>query len=47
VRISIDGPEGLKQVAFDCARTAVFKPALMDHKPVEVWVLMPVTLKLR
>jgi protein TonB len=45
--IYIDGPEGLKQAAEDCARTAVFKPALMDHRPVEVWVLMPVTFKLR
>ena len=43
----IEGPEGLKAAAEDCARTAVFKPALMDHKPVEVWVLMPVTFKLR
>jgi protein TonB len=45
--IYIDGPAALKDAAFDCARTAVFKPALMDHKPVEVWVLMPVTFKLR
>jgi protein TonB len=45
--IYMDGPEGLKKAADDCARTAVFKPALMDHRPVEVWVLMPVTFKLR
>lgn len=45
--IYIDGPEGLKKAAFDCARTAVFKPALMDHRPVEVWVIMPVTFRLR
>jgi len=45
--IYIEGPEGLKKAADDCARTAVFKPALMDHRPVEVWVLMPVTFKLR
>ena len=45
--IYIEGPEGLKSAAADCARTAVFRPALMDHKPVEVWVLMPVTFKLR
>jgi protein TonB len=43
----IDGPEGLKAAAAVCARTAVFKPALMDHKPVVVWVLMPVTFRLR
>jgi hypothetical protein len=45
--IYIDGPEALKAAADDCARTAVFKPALMDQRPVEVWVLMPVTFKLR
>jgi protein TonB len=45
--IYIDGPEALKEAAFDCARTAVFRPALMDHKPVEVWVVMPVTFRLR
>ncbi len=45
--IYMSGPEGLKDAAEVCARTAVFKPALMDHKPVEVWVLMPVTFRLR
>lgn len=45
--IYIEGPEGLKGAAEECARTAVFRPALMDHKPVEVWVLMPVTFKLQ
>lgn len=45
--IHIDGPESLRQAADDCARTAVFRPALIDQKPVEVWVLMPVTFKLR
>jgi TonB family protein len=45
--IFIDGPEALKEAADACARTAVFRPALIDHKPVEVWVMMPVTFKLR
>lgn len=45
--IYIDGPEALKKSALDCARTAVFRPALVDHKPLEVWVNMPVTFKLR
>jgi protein TonB len=45
--IFIDGPEALKKAAQDCARTAVFRPALVDHKPLEVWVNMPVTFKLR
>ena len=45
--IYIDGPEALKEAADTSARSAVFRPALVDHKPVEVWVLMPVTFKLR
>lgn len=45
--IFVDGPEAFKKAALDCARTAVFKPALVDHKPLEVWVNMPVTFKLR
>jgi len=45
--IFIDGPEALKKAAEDCARTAVFRPALVDHKPLEVWVNMPVTFRLR
>lgn len=45
--IYIDGPEALKKAALDCARTAVFKPALVDHKPLEVWVNMPVSFRLR
>ncbi|MFH1844272.1 MAG: energy transducer TonB [bacterium] len=45
--IHIDGPGALKEAADTCARTAVFRPALVDHQPVEVWVLMPITFKLR
>ncbi len=45
--IVIDGPEALRKPAIDCARTAVFRPAQVDHKPLEVWVNMPVTFKLR
>ena len=45
--IHIEGPEALKESADDCARTAVFRPALIDAQPVEVWVLMPITFKLR
>jgi len=45
--IHIDGPEALKEAADACARTAVFRPALIDQQPVEVWVMMPVTFKLR
>jgi protein TonB len=45
--IHIDGPEALKEAADACARTAVFRPALVDQQPVEVWVMMPVTFRLR
>jgi periplasmic protein TonB len=45
--IHIDGPDALKDAAETSARTAVFRPALMDHEPLEVWVMMPVTFKLR
>jgi protein TonB len=45
--IYLDGPEALKDAAFVSARSSVWRPALMDHKPVEVWVVMPVTFKLR
>ena len=45
--IYIDGPEALKEAADTCARTAVFRPALQDNKPVEVWVMVPVTFRLR
>ena len=42
----IEGPEPLKQAAIACARTAVFRPAILQATPVEVWVLMPVTFKM-
>lgn len=45
--IVIDGPEPLRDAAKKCARTSVWKPALVDHKPIEVWVVMPVTFKTR
>jgi len=44
--IVVDGPEMLKEAAQACARTAHFKPALLQRKPVEVWVMIPVTFKL-
>ena len=45
--IVIEGHELLKGAAIDCAKTAVFRPALLQHRPVEVWVMMPITFKLR
>ena len=43
----LDGPEMLHEAAIACARTAIFRPALTQNKPVEVWVVMPITFKLR
>jgi len=45
--IVIDGHELLEEAAIACAKTAVFRPALLQHRPVEVWVMMPVTFRLR
>lgn len=45
--IYIDGPAALKESALRCARSSVWRPALVDHKPLEVWVNMPVTFRLR
>ena len=42
----IEGNEMLRGAAIACAKTAVFRPALMGQKPVEVWVVFPVTFKL-
>ena len=42
----IDGPQALQDAAVVCAKTAVFKPALVQNKPVEVWVMMPITFRL-
>lgn len=42
----IEGNEMLRDAAIACAKTATFRPALMDQKPVEVWVVFPVTFKL-
>lgn len=36
----------LEEAAVKCARTAVFRPAISQGRPVEVWVVMPVTFKL-
>lgn len=36
----------LEEAAKRCARTAVFRPAISQGRPVEVWVMMPVKFKL-
>ena len=43
----LDGHPMLNDAAVECARTALFKPALLQNKPVEVWVMMPIGFKLR
>jgi TonB family protein len=43
----VSGPAQLRQAAIAAAKTAVFKPATMDRRPVQVWVAMPVGFRLR
>ncbi len=43
----IEGDPLLRDAAIVSARTAVFRPALMQNEPVEVWVMMPITFKMR
>jgi len=40
------GPEMLRIPALDCARSAIFRPALQQNQPVEVWVRIPITFSL-
>jgi TonB family protein len=42
----VSGPAQLRQAAIAAAKTAVFKPATMDRRPVQVWVAMPVGFRL-
>ncbi len=42
----VDGPKSLQDAAIKSAKTAIFKPALVQNKPVEVWVMMPVIFQL-
>jgi len=43
----VQGNPMLNAAAIASAKTAVFRPALQQHRPVEVWVVMPITFKLR
>ena len=45
--VVVEGNPLLNAAAITCAETAVFRPALMDNRPVEVWVLIPVTFRMR
>lgn len=44
--VIVDGMPMLDEAALACARTAVFRPALLQNRPVEVWVLVPVVFRL-
>lgn len=43
--IVLDGPEALREAADKCARTSVWKPAVVNNQPIAVWVVMAVTFK--
>ena len=45
--IYVSGPEMLKQSAIDAAMQAKFKPALQQHRPVAVWVQIPIEFSLQ
>ena len=45
--VIVDGNPLLNEAAIECAKTAVFRPALQDNRPVEVWVIIPVTFRMR
>ena len=42
----LEGHPMLREAAIQSAKTAIFRPALMQQRPVEVWVIIPVTFKL-
>ncbi|MHB8079438.1 MAG: energy transducer TonB [Candidatus Krumholzibacteriia bacterium] len=43
----ISGPEMLRDAAVASAKTAIFRPAILNNKPLEVWVAFPVTFQMR
>ncbi len=45
--IILQGQPMLNDAAITSARTAVFRPALQAHRPIEIWVVMPITFQLR
>jgi len=44
--VILEGQAMLNDAAVACAKTAIFRPALLQHRPVEVWVIIPVTFKI-
>jgi protein TonB len=45
--IFVSGPEMLKESAIEAAMQAKFKPALQQHRPVAVWVQVPLEFSLQ
>lgn len=43
----ISGPEMLREAAVASAKTALFRPAILNAKPIEVWVVFPVSFQMR
>jgi TonB family protein len=42
----VDGPEVLRDAAVNAAKEFMFKPALQQHRPVAVWVQVPIKFSL-
>jgi TonB family protein len=43
----VNGPEVLQEAAINAAKQATFKPALQQHRPVAVWVQVPIKFSLQ
>lgn len=43
----VSGPDMLRAAAIASAKSALFRPALFNGRPVEVWVAFPLTFRLR
>ena len=43
----LDGPSMLKNAAITAAKSAIFRPATIDKRPVEVWVEIPIDFRLQ
>ena len=44
--VAMEGPDVFFDAAIAAAKTALFAPAKQGDKPVDVWVMIPVTFKL-
>lgn len=45
--MAIEGPKLFWEASVAAAKAALFKPALRNHKPVEVWIVIPFSFKLQ